>query len=147
MQTKKNLKPLNIKVDSRSPLPVYEQVKQEIKLLIVTGYLEEDDRLPPIRELATKLRINANTIVKVYYQLDVEGFLYSQPGSGYFVRGGRAAAPEENKKLLNQLTEEFLSKALKLGFSLREVIDSIEERGADGAGNQASTAGNGNGGE
>ena len=133
MQTKKNLKPLNIKVDSRSPLPVYEQVKQEIKLLIVTGFLEEDDRLPPIRELASQLRINANTIVKVYYQLDVEGFLYSQPGSGYFVRGGRQAAPDENKKLLAQLMEEFLSKALKLGFSLEDIIEGLKERGTDGS--------------
>lgn len=128
MQIKKNLKPFNIRIDSRSPLPVYEQVKQEIKLLIVSGILEEDDRLPPIRELASQLQINANTIVKVYYQLDVEGFIYSQPGSGYFVQGGRKTAPDENKKLLMQLTDEFISKALKLGFSVEDIIAALKER-------------------
>ena len=81
---KKEIKPLDFEIDARSAIPVYEQVKQEIKLLIMSNYLEEGDQLVPIRELATRLQINPNTIVKVYYQLDVEGYIYSLPGSGYF---------------------------------------------------------------
>jgi GntR family transcriptional regulator len=126
MQQKKELKPLDLTVDSRSALPVYEQVKQGIKLLVVSGYLEEGDRLVPIRELAAKLRVNANTIVKVYYQLDVEGYLVSQPGSGYFVKGNRPKRPGEAEELLARVTEDFVSKALKLGFSIDDMIHQLE---------------------
>ncbi|MCP5047371.1 MAG: GntR family transcriptional regulator [bacterium] len=128
MQNKKELKPLDIAIDARSALPVYEQVKQGIKLLIVSGYLEEGDRLVPIRELASKLKINANTIVKVYYQLDVEGYIYSQPGSGYFVKGGRTENAEESGELFDKITEDYISKALLLGFSLNHMIGRLEQR-------------------
>jgi GntR family transcriptional regulator len=127
MQQKKELKPLEIRIDSRSALPVYEQVKQGIKLLIVSGYLEEGDRLVPIRELASKLQVNANTIVKVYYQLDVEGFLVSQPGSGYFVKGDHPKRPGEAEELFARITEDYISKALKLGFSVEDMIRQLED--------------------
>lgn len=113
-------------MDARSPVPVYQQVKQAIKLLIASGYLEGGDRLVPIRELASKLRINANTIVKVYYQLDVEGYIYSQPGSGYFVKEGAAQNPEEKQELLARITEDYITKATKLGYSVEEMVKQLE---------------------
>ena len=131
MQQKKELKPLEITLDSRSALPVYEQVKQGIKLLIVSGYLDEGDRLVPIRELAANLRVNPNTIVKVYYQLDVEGYIYSQPGSGYFVKADRPRRFEESEELFGNITEEFISKALKLGYSVDDMIAQLERRLTD----------------
>jgi GntR family transcriptional regulator len=126
MQILKELKPLEIKIDPQSPIPVYEQVKQEIKLSIISGVLEKDDRLVPIRELATRLKINPNTIVKVYYQLDVEGFVYSQPGSGYFVRGDVQTRDKEKRNLFKNVTEEYFAKALKLGYSLEDMILQLE---------------------
>jgi GntR family transcriptional regulator len=132
MEQKKELKPLDIEIDARSALPVYEQVKQEIKLAIVSGYLEEGDRLVPIRELATQLRVNPNTIVKVYYQLDVEGYIYSQPGSGYFVKGGRSSQPGETEELFGRITSDYVSKALKLGYSLDDMIRRLEMRKKEG---------------
>jgi DNA-binding transcriptional regulator YhcF (GntR family) len=132
MQQKKELKPLEITIDARSALPVYEQVKQGIKILIISGYLEAGDRLVPIRELASKLKVNPNTIVKVYYQLDVEGYIYSQPGSGYFVQADRPQRPEETEELFVRVTEEFISKALKLGYSVDDMIGQLEKRVSDG---------------
>jgi GntR family transcriptional regulator len=134
MQIQKELKPLDITIDPISPIPVYEQVKQGIKLLIISGYLEKDDRLVPIRELATKLKINPNTIVKVYYQLDVEGFVYSQPGSGYFVRGDLQTREKEKRDLFKKVTDEYIAKALKLGYSPEDMILQLQEkmRGAGG---------------
>jgi GntR family transcriptional regulator len=128
MQILKELKPLDIKIDPQSPIPVYEQVKQGIKLSIISGYLGKDDRLVPIRELATKLKINPNTIVKVYYQLDVEGFVYSLPGSGYFVRGDVQTREKEKRDLFLNITEEYISKALKLGYSLEDMILQLQEK-------------------
>jgi GntR family transcriptional regulator len=128
MQIKKDTKPLDMKIDARSALPVYEQVKQGIKLLIASGYLEEGDRMVPIRELASQLRINPNTIVKVYYQLDVEGYIYSQPGSGYFVKGGAGQKQEERDELFANITEDYVSKASNLGFSLEDMISQLEKK-------------------
>lgn len=132
MLIKNEPKQLDIKVDARSPMPVYEQVKQGIKLLIASGYLEGGDRLVPIRELASQLRINANTIVKVYYQLDVEGYIFSQPGSGYFVKEGAAQKPEEKHELLVRITEDYVSKASRLGFSLEDMIKQLESQTGSG---------------
>ena len=126
MQLQKPLKPLDITIDPKSPIPVYEQVKQGIKLSIISGELEKDDRLVPIRELATKLKINPNTIVKVYYQLDVEGFVYSQPGSGYFVRGDVHTRDEEKINLFKNVTEEYIAKASRLGYSLEDMLLQLE---------------------
>ena len=125
---KKEIKELNFKIDARAAMPVYVQVKQEIKLLIISGYLEPGDQLVPIRELALNLRVNANTIVKVYYQLDVEGFIYSQPGSGYFVREDREDSKDEKKKLFNQITDDYISRALKLGYSLEDMAGNLTAR-------------------
>jgi GntR family transcriptional regulator len=128
MQILKELKPMDITIDPKSPMPVYEQVKQGIKLSIISGYLEKDDRLAPIRELAAKLKINPNTIVKVYYQLDVEGFVYSLPGSGYFVRGDIRTREIEKRDLFKKVTDEYIGKALKLGYSLDDMILQLQEK-------------------
>ncbi len=128
MQLKKELKPLDVSIDTRSAVPVYQQVKQAIKLLIISGYLEEGDRLVPIREFAGKLRINPNTIVKVYYQLDVEGYIFSQPGSGYFVKANRTADPDENEQLLKASSDDYIAKALKLGYSITDLIAHLDSR-------------------
>ena len=133
-QKEKILKTFNFQIDSNAAMPVYEQIKQEIKLLITSGHLEGGDQLPPIRELAVRLKVNTNTIVKVYYQLDVEKFIYSQPGSGYFVREDRAQHWNEEKRqeLFGQITEEYIAKALKLGFALDDMINKLKDRGIGG---------------
>lgn len=134
MQLAKEVKALDIKVVSKSPIPVYEQVKQGIKLAIISGYLEVGDRLVPIRELASQLKINPNTIVKVYYQLDVEGYIYSQPGSGYFVKGDSGDREEERKILFQKITDEYILKAIKLGFSVKDMLDQLHRKLKETAG-------------
>lgn len=124
----KELKPLDFKIDPKSALPVYEQIKQELKLLIISGYLEEGDRLMPIRDLAKMLQVNSNTIVKVYYQLDIEGYLDSQPGSGYFVKFDSRDDQGVRQELFEKITGEYISKALQLGFSLADMETEIQRR-------------------
>ena len=124
----KDIKPLDFKIDPKSALPVYEQIKQEIKLLIISGYLEEGDRLLPIRDLAAMLKVNSNTIVKVYYQLDIEGYLDSQPGSGYFVKFDSRKNGASRQALFAGITNEYISKALRLGYALEEMGGEIRRR-------------------
>ena len=124
----KPVKSLNISIDRTSPLPVYEQVKQGIKMLVFSGYLQEGDQLVPIRELASNLKVNPNTIVKVYYQLDQEGLIYSQHGSGYFVRIGFSSPSRQKEDLFAKITDEYVYKGLQLGFSVETMVKILNKR-------------------
>lgn len=115
----------NIKVDVKSALPVYEQIKRAIKLAILSGHLKENDRLMSLRDMALKLKINPNTIIKVYYQLEVEGFIYSRPGAGYFVKLDRRKIKKEKRELLREITGEYISRVIKLGYSLEDMIREL----------------------
>lgn len=118
----------NIEVEVKSALPMYEQIKRAIKLVILSGQLEEGDQLMSIRELALKLQINPNTIIKVYYQLEIEGFIISRPGAGYYVKLDRSKIKQEKRQLFEKTTSEYISKALMLGYSLEDMIKELSKK-------------------
>ncbi len=115
-------------VETNSAIPLYEQIKREIKIDILSGILLPDEKLPPIREYAKNLKVNPNTIVKVYYQLDIEGFLYSRPGEGYFVKKRRKDENPEDKKMFRNITEEYLKRVTDLGFSIENTMKYLNAR-------------------
>ena len=106
-----------LKIDAGSAVPVYEQLKRQIKLKVISGKYQPDSKLPSIRQLASELKINPNTIAKVYRQLESENILYSKTGSGFFVKKEQDELNKERTKLLNEFTDEFISKVVELGFS------------------------------
>jgi GntR family transcriptional regulator len=108
---------LNFKVDATSAIPAYEQIKRAIKLAIISGYLEEGDQLMSLREIALKLTVNPNTVIKVYAQLETEGFIHSKPGAGYYVKLDHARILPRRQNLFQEITQEYISKALQLGYS------------------------------
>ncbi len=114
----------SIEIDS--PVPLYEQIKREIKLKIVSGILFPDEKLIPIREYAKLLKVNFNTIVKVYYQLDNEGYLYSKPGQGYFVKRTFKEEGKKERALLRTITDEYLKNVTDLGFSIDYIIENLK---------------------
>ena len=120
--------PFEIKVDVKSALPVYEQIKRAIKLVILSRRLKEGDQLMSIRELALKLQINPNTIIKVYYQLEIEGFVISRPGAGYFVKLDNTKLQKEKRTLFEQATDEYISKVTDMGYSLEDILQGINIR-------------------
>jgi GntR family transcriptional regulator len=126
------INPFEIKVDVKSALPVYEQIKRAIKLVILSGRLEEGDQLMSIRELALKLKINPNTIIKVYYQLEMEGFVISRPGTGYFVKFDGKKIQKERRELFEQATDEYISKVTDMGYSLEDITQEINTRKKEG---------------
>lgn len=71
-------------LDYRDARPIYEQVKDGLKRLVVTGAIKEGERLPSVRTLASGLAINPNTIQKAYEALEHEGYVYSVPGKGSY---------------------------------------------------------------
>lgn len=94
-----------IQINYRDPRPIYEQVKDGFRRLILSGVLQPDERMPSVRELATKLAINPNTIQRAYRELEQEGYVSSVPGKGNFVADASDAAAARRKELLKQFRE------------------------------------------
>lgn len=116
---------LQIRVDSKSAVPAYEQIKRAIKLAILSRHLKEGDQLMTLREMALKLTVNPNTIIKVYDQLENEGFIYSRPGAGYYVRLDRAKFSRSNHELFKEVTQNYIAEALQLGYSAEQMLQEI----------------------
>jgi len=117
-----------ISLDFKDGRPLYEQIKEKIKYLIIRGVWKPDDRVPSVREMAQELTINPNTIQKAYKDLEVEGFIYSLPGKGSFVsgldEGGYEARKEDLLYQFKRITLEL--KYLKVAPSeLGEVIKEV----------------------
>lgn len=128
---KKEIKPLTFKVEARSAVPVYEQVKQAIKLYISSGYLQQGDQLMSIRDLGASVGIHPNTISKVYTQLETEGYVTFQPGNGYFVKVNARKTNKEKRELFEKVIDDAISRVIQLGYSLQEMIDELEKRLAE----------------
>ncbi len=115
-------------IDSRSAIPVYEQLKRQIVFHIVSGRLDEGEKLPSIRELAAALRINPNTVAKTYRQLETDGFVTSRKGLGVFISAGERELQSNRNDIFRELTDEYLSKAAALGLNAEEIMNSLAGR-------------------
>jgi len=122
------IKPLHINIHAKSPVPIYEQVKLAIKLAIFSGYLAEGDQLTSIRDLSVQLKINPNTIIKVYGQLEEEGFITSRQGSGYYVKLDPTKVHKEKYEVFEELSAEYVHKALGLGYAVDDILKLIQHK-------------------
>ena len=118
-----------IQLNYRDARPIYEQVKDGLRHLVVTGALQAGDKLPSVRALATSLAINPNTIQRAYESLEREGYLYTVAGKGSF------AAPQAdvNADRRERLLKEFDSSAaelLFLGMTAGELARRLDEAAA-----------------
>ncbi|MDD4237255.1 MAG: GntR family transcriptional regulator [Desulfotomaculaceae bacterium] len=113
-------------LDLRSRAPIYEQLVEKIKELIINNVLKPDQQLPAVRVLASELTINPNTIQKAYRELEYREFIYSIPGKGSFVR----PAIHENSTARLQTLENELSRIVSemqyLGATPREIITLVK---------------------
>ena len=113
-----------ISLNYRDARPIYEQVKDGLRKLIVTGAMTPDERLPSVRALATQLAINPNTIQRAYTELENEGYIYSVPGKGSFVASG-------NQELLHEeqlrITEGHLIHAIESARSCSLSLAQLQE--------------------
>jgi len=118
-----------IKVDTSSFIPIYEQVKNQIKRQIGLGICKSDQILPSIRDLATNLLINPNTVARAYRELEREGFIYTRKGKGCFVADlSTAMLEEERGVLLNQIFDKAIEEGLKFDISHEKLKKIFGER-------------------
>jgi len=114
-------------VDPKSPTPIYAQLDRSIRAAIATGALQTGMQLPTVRQLAVDLAVNANTVARVYAQLERDGILETQRGVGTFVREipTPQAARTHRERELRDLIRRFVGDAALLGFTLPELIDQL----------------------
>src|SRR5512137_1145714 len=108
---------LKFNIDATSPVPVYQQVKQALVLDIMASRLKDGDQLPSIRALAKILKLNPNTVAKVYYNLEQEGYIEGRPGSGYQVKCQKSKMDSLKLSIIEDEFKGFLAKAFSLGFT------------------------------
>lgn len=118
-----------IALNYRDSKPIYEQIKDGFRRLIITGALQTDEKLPSVRELAVSLSINPNTIQRAYRELEAEGFIYSVAGKGSFAAAVSEASKEREEELLkkfDQVAKEYL-ELTKDKDALKARIDKLEK--------------------
>ena len=114
-------------VDPTSPTPIYAQLDRSIRAAIATGELEAGAQLPTVRQLAVDLAVNANTVARVYAQLERDGILETRRGVGTFVRESPSpqATRAHRERELRELVQRFVGDAALLGFTLPELINRL----------------------
>ena len=114
-----------IPLNSRDPRPIYEQIMDNLRRLIVSGGMTAGEKLPSVREMASQLAINPNTIQRAYRELENEGYILSLPGKGSFVAEAAIAATVRREELLAQLSA-LCAELNSLGMDTKSLIEFIQ---------------------
>lgn len=116
---------MNIIIDTESTIPVYQQIKNQIKGMIVSQELKKGIRLPSIRDLSKILNLSINTVAKAYYELEREGLLKLDGRRGSTILGLEKIDENERKNFLEKITEEFLLRSKEYSYSKDEIIQMV----------------------
>jgi GntR family transcriptional regulator len=109
-------------------VPIYRQIIDQIKYQVVTGALKEGDKVPSVRELASRLAVNQNTVLKVYSELCRENVLKIERGDGTYVSSNKQNIPAgERKKAVAKALREAVVQAVQLDVSLEQAKDLLEK--------------------
>jgi GntR family transcriptional regulator len=120
----------NIHLDFRSGTPIYTQIVEQVKQLVISGEIKPGDQLPTVRALALELRVNFNTVARSYRLLDDAGIISTQQGRGTYIL--EVPPPERTDKLRQQaleaLTRDYLNEAHRLGCSPNEISKALKKQ-------------------
>ena len=118
-----------VTIDARDRTPIYAQLERALRAAIATGRVTAGDQLPTVRQLAVELKINANTVARVYAELERAGVIETRRGVGSFIAAppDRARSPREHDRRLRAFVTRVLADADAVGFSLDELIAVLEE--------------------
>jgi GntR family transcriptional regulator len=113
-------------IDFASPTPVYEQIKKSVKQAIARGILVENQPLPSIRDLASFLKINPNTVARSYRELTQERIIGGRAGVGFWIEKNEQSDLRK-PELLREEFLKFMERAIEMGFSRRQIRDLLED--------------------
>jgi GntR family transcriptional regulator len=117
-----------IKLDFRSSEPIYLQIARQVQQVVAGGELKLGDQLPTVRELATELRINFNTVGRAYRVLDETHLISTQRGRGTYIweEPTEETMLQLKKQSLEELTRAYLNEITKLGYPLKHAIEELK---------------------
>ncbi len=117
---------MDLFIDNKSGLPIYDQIYSQIKAEIISGQVKENEPLPSIRSLAKDLRISVITTKRAYEELEREGFIYTVPAKGSFVAGKNTEIlREENLKKIEQHIEEIFKLSRCCNLTTEDIIEMV----------------------
>jgi len=118
-----------MKLDTSSFIPIYEQIKKDIRDRISLGILKPADPLPSVRDLASELIINPNTVARAYRELEIEGFIYSVKGKGCYVSDSQSSLlKRERIKAINEIFDKAIADARKFNLDWNEIEKLLKIR-------------------
>ena len=117
-----------VAVDPRDRTPIYAQLERALRAAIATGRLAAGDQLPTVRQLAVELSINANTVARVYVELERAGILETRRGVGTFVSATPAQAhpPKQHERRLRTFITRLLADASAAGFTVDDLLAGLQ---------------------
>ncbi len=101
--------------------PIYLQIEERVKGWVFAGVYGPGDRVPSVRELAKKMKVNPNTVAKAYYELEREGFLVTKRGEGTFITKDEKTIEKERKRMLSYRIKKFVEDLKELGINERKI--------------------------
>lgn len=111
-------------IDYQDSRPIYEQISEKFKILILKGILEPDEKMPSVRQLAMDLSTNPNTVQRAYSELERQGFLYSVKGKGNFVSPNPNLRDMKKQELLERL-RALLKESEDSGIPREELLSAL----------------------
>lgn len=114
-----------IHLDYSSSNPIYLQIKENIKKLILSGSLAENESLPSVRTLASSLAINVNTVIRAYRELEAEGYIYSMQGKGNFV--SKKEDIQDKEQYLEEKIISLVKEAREVNVGKKELIELLNK--------------------
>ncbi len=124
-----------IKLDFRSDVPLYLQIAHQVEHLVAKGDLKLGDQIPTVRELATELRINFNTVARAYRVLDETRLISTQRGRGTYIweEPTQETMKKLKKKSLEELARNYLNETFRLGYSVEDALEELKHIQTTGA--------------
>jgi GntR family transcriptional regulator len=119
---------MHFRLDLKSGVPVYRQIIDQVHGARASGAVRPGDQLPTVRQLAVDLSINPNTVVRAYRELELTGALTTHQGTGTFITNAKVEqTTAERERKLDQLVAEFVSRAGREGFTVKELRNRLKE--------------------
>jgi GntR family transcriptional regulator len=124
-----------VSIDQRDPTPIYAQLERGLRAAIATSRLRPGDQLPTVRQLAVDLQVNANTVARVYAELERAGVIETKRGVGSFISATPAQAhpPSDHNRRLRAFATRVLADAETAGFTVDDVIAALRAHRQGGA--------------
>ena len=116
---------MEFRLDGQSGVPIYRQIQDMIRMGVASGQLKSGEQLPTVRGLAVALSVNPNTVIRAYTELEREGVLTTEQGTGTFVSATapQTISPADRFKKLESLCGEFLAQAARYGYTPEETLN------------------------